>query len=57
MPEHSKKHGGGSSNAVPEGPEYLMAYRGGFKGGLVGGVIGAIIAIIVCFICHYMMAS
>jgi hypothetical protein len=57
MPEHSKKHGdGGPSNAVPEGPQYLMAAReGGFKGGLLGGVIGAIIAVTVCFVCHYML--
>jgi hypothetical protein len=39
----------------PEGPEYLMAYKGGFKGGLIGGIIGAIITMIVCLICHYML--
>lgn len=39
----------------PEGPEYLMAYKGGFKGGIIGGIIGAIITMIVCLICHYML--
>jgi thiamine transporter ThiT len=56
MPEHSKKHGnGGTLNAVPSGPEYLMAYRGGFKGGLIGGLIGSVITLIVCFVCHYVL--
>jgi thiamine transporter ThiT len=56
MPEHSKKHeDGGRSNVVPEGPQYLMAYRGGFKGGLIGGLIGSVITLIVCFVCHYVL--
>jgi hypothetical protein len=55
MPDEPKHPKGRILAAIPEGPEYLMAYKGGFKGGLVGGLIGALITLIVCLICHYVI--